>query len=109
MVLAKINPENFGLKIDEHTFKLLTELFEKKMLTYQHLELWWKPLQTVTPNLETDIHGSKKFIEWFKELDLEKTGQPYQTLKSKIYYSLPYPISKIIWKICNLFAPELLN
>jgi hypothetical protein len=110
LVIANVSPENFGLKIDELTFKLLRELFEKKMLTYQHLELWWKPLQQATPkNLENDIHGSKKFYEWFRDIDLEKYGKPYQTTISKIYYSLPYSLSKIIWKVGNLCAPKLVN
>jgi len=96
LALAGISPNDCGFDVDESTFNSMKNLFEKKLLTRQHLELWWKPIQQRVPdNIDVDVFGSKQFFEWFKTLDLDRVARPTYTPLSYIYYKSPYPVSNI--------------
>jgi len=103
LALAGISPYDCGFDVDEFTFDLMKGLFEKKLLTRQHLELWWKPIQHSVPdNVDVDVFGSKQFFEWFKTLDLDLVARSPHAPLSYIYYKSPYPVSNILRMIFHL-------
>jgi hypothetical protein len=100
LILAQVDPNKCGFNIDETTFELIKFLLTEKAMTKKGIETWWKPLQQDIPeNLETDIHGSKKFIEWFKECNLNQMGKTYRTMLHSIYFNLPFKVSNYLKKI----------
>ena len=99
-MLAEVDPNKCGFNVDETTFELIRHLLTEKILTKKGVETWWKPLQQDIPeNIETYIHGSKKFIEWFRECDLDQMGKTYRTMLHSIYFNLPFTVSNYLKKI----------
>ena len=100
LVYAGIDPNDCGFEVDDSTFYLMRFLIERKLLSLKHLTHLWKPLQQVIPDkIKEDIHGSKKFLEWFKTVDLDSVAKPPSSLSTFLYYNFPYPVSNILGKI----------
>ncbi len=105
LILAEVDPNKCGFNVSETTFELIRYLLTEKVLTKKGVETWWKPLQQSIPeNIETDIHGSKKFFEWFRECDLDKMGKTYRTMLHSIYFNLPFTVSNYLKKIFDLIT-----
>lgn len=100
LVYAGIDPNDCGFEVDDSTFYLMRFLIERKLLSLKHLTYLWKPLQQVIPDkIKEDIHGSKKFLEWFKTVDLDSVAKPPSSLSTFLYYNVPYPVSNMLGKI----------
>jgi hypothetical protein len=100
LILMDIDPNKYGFKVDDSTFKLLRTRIEEKQFSERQLKIWWKTLQQIIPEeLERDFYGSKKFFEWFKNLVIDPTIKPDNNPVSILYYKLPYPISNTLRKI----------
>jgi hypothetical protein len=100
-----IDPNDCGFNIDNSTFRLMRFLLTKKLMTKEHINTWWKPIQQIIPaKLETDLYGSKQFFEWFKELNLDKMEKSSSTLLS-LYLKFPFLISQNMKKVYEHFAP----
>jgi len=100
LALAEINPNHCGFNVDDSTFDLMKILFEKKLLTQQHLRFWWNPLHKRIPDkIKADIFGSKQFFEWFKTLKLDSIAKPHKTVQSILYYTFPYSMYQLFSRI----------
>ena len=76
-------------------------MLEKEKLSDECLEVFWKPIQEMTPvRIHNNIPGSKDFFEWFKEFDLKSSEYNASTYRN-LYYKLPYSISKVYEELCN--------
>jgi hypothetical protein len=100
LALLGVDPKECGFKVTDSTFTDMRHMWENMKTSRTHSN--WHELQQLIPeNLETDIHGSKAFFEWFKDYDF-KTGKR-NWIYTDSYMSLPYPVAsmldKIYWKI----------
>jgi hypothetical protein len=107
LAYAGVDPNRCGFNVDESTFGLMKYLFEEKLLTQNHINLWWKPLQqALTDEVEADFFGSKQFFEWFKAKNLDSMGKSNQSLLHSLYFKFPYFRVKYFKKIYNLIVPS---
>ncbi len=111
LVLANLDPNNFGLRINSRFFDFLKERLRKNRarLFSQSIHLdMWQDIQTNIPKqLDHNLYNSKKFFNWFRSFDL--TLEPSQTvfkvtrLLWQFFYKLPKPLQVWIGKPIQLF------
>jgi hypothetical protein len=101
LLIAGIDPEKCGFRVDSSTFKLIRLLFEERAISELYLNLLWKPLQDdISPEIiEEDAHGSKEFLSWFKTIDVLDYKKPEKNLIEELYYRTPFRISNYLRKI----------
>jgi hypothetical protein len=93
--------------VDDSTFGLMKFVFEEKLLTQNHINLWWKPLQQVIPDeVEADFFGSKQFFKWFRTKNLDSMGKSNRTLLYSLYFKFPYFRVKYFKKIYDSILPN---
>lgn len=102
LVLAGIDPNNCGFKVDNSTFKLMKSMFEKKKVNDMP-QREWRALQAMIPDkIENDLYGSREFFEWFKGIDLNLTQKDvwiYRDLYNRLPYSISRWLDKFFYKI----------
>ncbi|HEY49463.1 MAG TPA: hypothetical protein G4O13_05395 [Dehalococcoidia bacterium] len=74
MVVEGIDPNDCNFHIDGNTFKRIKDNFLKGRMEMSPFMLyWWGDIQQYVPEqIENDIHGSREFLEWFREYDLSQ-------------------------------------
>lgn len=100
LVMAGVNPNSCGFKVDDSTFEKMRYLLEKKKM---HLPGSWSRMQkTIPDNLESNLSGANEFFTWFRNFDL-KARKPDKRLKEyrAFYNKLPYMFSKRLDQIYN--------
>jgi len=102
LILSRMNPNECGFEIHRSTFNKMRSFFEEKKMYSQHIEDQWKPIQREIPDkMEYDLYGSKEFLKWLRTLNLkskEKDDGPFR----RLYYKLPWYISKVLFEIYKI-------
>jgi hypothetical protein len=100
LLLAGIDPNECGFKLNESILKLVKTLFRQKKTSLKIILKFWKPIQQIIPDeIETDKCGSKEFFTWLKNVDLNSVGKPLNEPISILYHKTPFPISNTLRKI----------
>jgi hypothetical protein len=99
LVLAGIDPNECGFKVNESTFQWMRSFLEQKGLDTLSLETEWSPMKRlVHEKAETKCDGSQAFIQWFRRFDLKSTKKDVWVYRD-LYNELPYPLSQVLDKV----------
>jgi len=102
LVLAGIDPNKCGFKVDESTFQSIRHMIERK-ITPAQAETYWMPMQKKIPQMRNyDLCGSKEFFKWFEGLDFKSIRKDVWRYRD-LYILLPYTISRVL----NLFYQKI--
>jgi hypothetical protein len=90
---AGIDPTRFGFSMDRSTFDRTRRVVSEASAI--QIAIHCKPFQRAIPDvIGPDIYGARGFIEWFKTLDLDSMERSYRSLRSNLYYRLPYCVAR---------------
>jgi len=109
LALAGIDPNEYGFLVNKSTFDRMKGLFQRRLMTRQHIEVEWRPLQEAIPvEMEEDPYGVGDFFRWLHTIDLRSSARPYESLRSKLYHRLPYPIADLLRVVWEKTPPQRL-
>ncbi|HEY49462.1 MAG TPA: hypothetical protein G4O13_05390 [Dehalococcoidia bacterium] len=74
LTVEGVDPNNCNFSVDRRTFAHIKDCFIKgKTALDESRRFEWEGIQKLLPeHIDTDIHGSREFLEWFREFDLSK-------------------------------------
>ena len=99
LTMIGVDPNTFGFKLDENSFKILKKMITRGELSPVLVEGHWIPIKKSIPdNMTYDQNGSREFLQWLKQYDLYSTHKNME-LYRKIYFSLPYYLAKNLDKL----------
>ncbi len=113
LVVAGIDPNHCGFRIDENFFPALRHQFisnQKEFLKSEGILYLWQDIQKYIPTARDlknskDLYNSNKFFNWFRNFDLSKRGiNPNRTYTRRLYFvhvynHLPQHIRVILVKV----------
>jgi hypothetical protein len=99
LAIGGVDPERCGFRINQDTVDYMMEMLTSGTIRKSHLVFWWGSMQREIPeNLEGEMFGLRKFLEWFRCLDLGNGLDPPPSVFSISYWynRFPYPVSRTI-------------
>jgi hypothetical protein len=88
-----VDPNICGFKVDESTFKQIKEYWINRKST--KMGSTWVEIQKLIPEkIEKDIHGSKEFLEWYRDLEMKPMTRGW--FYNDLYTSLPFPLARLL-------------
>ena len=93
LVLAGVDPNECGFKVDKSTFPNMKSFWEKrKTFGVDHT---WREISTLIPDqYDFDYYGSKEFFEWFKDFDFKIIEKNW--FYTDLYMRLPYRLARLL-------------
>ena len=101
LALNGIDPNKFGFNINEHTYEDMRTFYEFKSITKVSVNDYFASIKRLIPDkIDGALEGSKPFLEWFKDKDLNKNVRDNWSYRV-IYNKLPYSLASIYDKMLS--------
>lgn len=100
LILAGIDPNTCGLKVDESTFQRMRSYLEK--MNKPGYDVFWTDIRDALPDdLEINLEGAEEFFQWLRKY------YPHMKdylLYRDIYNRLPYGPARFLNKIYRILG-----